>query len=208
MIYIDGVSFMLRLYGEIKCGVAMDVIKVDGNKLALPNCGGDSLIERVELVRRGVGLTMVSFSTELGFPLQSYKGWRFGYRKLVPSKMLRSILNSKKLNCYFSFVLTGDKDGLPEQKKLPTKLAKTLEPFEGDRLHFIRKRLGLTRAQLVKVTEGLTAPTLKNYELMYRLRVPCRLYEGLAKHHELSRYVVFIAGGSSAILPYQKSPED
>lgn len=182
----------------------MSVLEVSDSGLS-ETSEAESLIERVELVRKRLGLTMAALSSELNIPLQSYKGWRFGYRKLVPSQMLRSILNSEKLNCYFTYVLTGYKDGLPKQKSLPFSLAKTFEPYEGDRLHGIRKRLGLTRLQLVNKAGGIVAPTLKNYELMYRLRVPCHLYECLCKVEDIAPYIVFIVGGSKVRLDSQVS---
>lgn len=154
---------------------------------------------RADEVRRSIGFSARGFSEALGIPHPSYKGWESGARRLISSSFLRAILDNQDTHPYFSYILTGSTTGLPRQQTLPD----TIE-HQGSRLMVVRKHLGLSRQKMVDTIDGLPLTTLKNYELLFRLRVPCKLYECLLTHSGFAPYIVYILGGHKACLLPQK----
>lgn len=158
-----------------------------------------SFMVRADEVRRLLGFSVKGFSSELGIPHPTYKGWESGVRRLIASSFLRAVLDSSITNPYFSYILSGSAAGLPAQITM-----QGTEGFQGARLMMVRKHLGLSRQKVADTIDGLPLTTLKNYELLSRLRVPCRLYERLLTHSGFAPYIVYILGGHKACLLPQK----
>lgn len=184
-----------------------------------------NLISRTEHVRTTLQLSLKRIAAELNVPDSTYRDWKHGRRKLVPSSLLLGVIRNQVLNPYFSFILT-DTACLPRQRVLMPAVqqmppqdvlfAGASLPLqtvllddeqwssEGLRLKLVREHLGYSRAGLIRQLPQLPITTFKNYERLSRQRIPSQLYELLITHKEFAPYILYILAGEGAYLLKQK----
>lgn len=164
----------------------------------------ESSIKRLMSIRLALGYTRVDFSKILGVPLSSYKNWEQGYKEKTPSSLLRLVLDIDELKPYFSFIVAGAAEALPEQVQLDNGS----ECEDGERIKLVRHKLGKSGECLSLELNNISKHTLRNYEDGRRKRIPCSLYEAIAKHPTLSGYLTYILRGYAFDVSDQKGLDD